>query len=173
MKVKNIMNKYLIGTHVGGIMELPEYHFESPYNVILANNEIEACNKYNKINDCSYFYGGVMCIVDEGWNALSVNKDVTEYRCNEILRDIKEQVEMTKVSIGDFITFYDEDYKPKYIGLIKEVMASDYFECYAVLDVANGDIRSTSVRTKHKFLPSTKEEKMLLLEKMITVKKEV
>lgn len=166
------MKKYLIGTHVGGIMELPEYHFESPYNVILANNEIEACEKYNKINNCSYFYGAVICIVDERWNTLSVNKDITEYRCNEILCAIKKQVEMTKVSIGDFITFYDENDKPKYIGLIKEALASNYFECYAVLDITNDKIRSTSVRTNHKLLPSTNEEKRLLLEKMIKVKKE-
>ena len=166
------MKKYLIGTHVGGIMELPEYHFESPYNVILANDEIEACKKYNKINDCSYFYGCVMCIVDERWDALSVNKDTTKHRCNEILYAIKEQIEMTKVSIGDFITFYDEDNKPKYIGLIKEVLALDYFECYAVLDITNDKIRSTSVKTKHKLLPSTNEEKRLLLEKMIKVKME-
>lgn len=167
------MKKYLIGTQVGGIMELPEYHFESPYNIILANDEIEACKKYNKINGCSYFYGGVMCIVNERWDALSVNKDTTKHHCNEILSAIKEQTEMTKVSLGDFITFYDKDDKPKYIGLIKEALASDYFECYAVLDITNGDIRSTSVRTKYKFLPSTKEEKRLLLDKMIKVKREV
>ena len=166
------MKKYLIGTHVGGIMELPEYHFESPYNVILANDEIEACKKYNKINDCSYFYGCVMCIVDERWGVLSVNKDTTEYRCNEILRVIKEQIETTKISLGDFITFYDKDDKPKYIGLIKEALASNYFECYAVLDITNNEIRSTSVRTNYKLLPSTNEEKRLLLEKMIKVKKE-
>ena len=167
------MNKYLIGTHVGGLMELPDYHFEAPYNVVLANDEIEACKKYNNINQCSYFYGGVMCIVNEEWKASNVNKDTTEHRCNEILQSINEQIEMTKVSLGDFITFYGEDDKPKYIGIIKEVLASDYFECYAVLDIANGDIRSTSVRTKHKFLPSSKEEKKLLLEKMINVKREV
>lgn len=164
------MKKYLVGTLVGGLMECPESYFESPYNVILANDEIEACKKYNKINGCSYFYGGVMCIVNEEWKPLRVDKDTTEHRCNEILQLIKKQTEAMNVNIGDFITFYGEDDKPKYIGLIKEVLASDYFECYATLDIASNDIRSTSIKTKRKFLPSTIEERKLLLDLLLIVK---
>lgn len=167
------MKKYLLGTLVGGIMEQPEFYFEPPFYVIYSNDEKEAIKKYNNINNCSYFYGGIMCVVNEEWKACMVDKDVTECRCNEILQIIKNEIQKTKVNLGDFITFYDKDNTPLYIALIKEVLSPDYFECYVALNISSGDVRSVGIRTKGDFRLSTADEKKLLLDKLITIKKKV
>lgn len=52
-------NTYLVATACGGIMEDPEIHYED-YQVIRADNKKEAEEKYNKINNCSYYYGSVI-----------------------------------------------------------------------------------------------------------------
>ena len=52
-------HEYLVALRCGGLMESPEVYYED-YQVIRADNEQEAREKYNKINNCSYFYGHVI-----------------------------------------------------------------------------------------------------------------
>ena len=40
-------------------MEDPEIHYED-YQIIHADSAYEARRKYNKVNNCSYFYGSVI-----------------------------------------------------------------------------------------------------------------
>ena len=50
---------YVVALCCGGLMESPEIYYED-YQVIYADSAEEARCKYNKINNCSYFYGEVM-----------------------------------------------------------------------------------------------------------------
>ena len=50
---------YLVALCCGGLMEDPEFHYHD-YQVIKADSEDEARQKYNEINKCSYFYGRVL-----------------------------------------------------------------------------------------------------------------
>lgn len=52
-------HEYLVAEAWGGIMEDPEIHYEK-HQVIRANSEQEAEEKYNRLNDCSYYYGTVL-----------------------------------------------------------------------------------------------------------------
>lgn len=51
---------YLVGLSTGGLMEDPELRIESPYAIVIAENEKDAEALYNKAYECSYFYG--ICI---------------------------------------------------------------------------------------------------------------
>ena len=55
--------KYVIGLLTGGLMEMPDFSFSGPIEVIEAHSRGEACEIYNKKHDCSYFYGAVMATV--------------------------------------------------------------------------------------------------------------
>ena len=44
-------------------MEDPEFHYHD-YQIIRADSEDEAREKYNKLNNCSFFYGSVMGQID-------------------------------------------------------------------------------------------------------------
>lgn len=50
---------YLVGLRCGGIMEMPEFHWKNP-QIIRANTRRKAIEKYNELNNCNYFYGGIM-----------------------------------------------------------------------------------------------------------------
>lgn len=50
---------YIVALCCGGLMEDPEIHYED-YQLIRADSAIEAVYEYNKLNNCSYFYGRVM-----------------------------------------------------------------------------------------------------------------
>ena len=50
---------YLVATQVGGVMEQPHFTYERQ-QWIEANSESEACEKYDQINNCSYYYGTVI-----------------------------------------------------------------------------------------------------------------
>lgn len=50
---------YLVALCCGGIMEDPEFHYHN-FQVIKANTKEEAVETYNKINNCSYYYGTVI-----------------------------------------------------------------------------------------------------------------
>lgn len=50
------MNKYLVALSVGGLMEMPEITYQD-FNIIEADSQDEAREKYNKKHNCSYFYG--------------------------------------------------------------------------------------------------------------------
>jgi hypothetical protein len=43
----------------GGIMEDPDIHYEK-YQLIRAESAKEAVEKYNKLNNCNYYYGKVI-----------------------------------------------------------------------------------------------------------------
>ena len=51
--------KYLVALQVGGVMEQPYFTYERQ-QLIEANSESEACEKYDKINNCSYYYGTII-----------------------------------------------------------------------------------------------------------------
>ena len=56
-------NTYLVALCCGGLMEDPEFHYHK-YQIIRADSEDEARNKYNELNNCNYFYGTVMCQIE-------------------------------------------------------------------------------------------------------------
>ena len=69
------MNRYLIATSVGGLMEMPNITYED-FDVIEANTRDEALEKYNKKYNCSYFYG--TCLAEIVGGIINVlNKNAT------------------------------------------------------------------------------------------------
>jgi hypothetical protein len=69
------MNLYLIALATGGIMESKKIEY-SDFQVISANTKQEALDKYNKINNCDFFYG--TCMVENVNGEVKVlNNDVT------------------------------------------------------------------------------------------------
>jgi len=57
--------RYIVATAVGGIMEQPNITYED-HQVIEAESERQAESIYDKINNCSYFYGKVVGTQDKG-----------------------------------------------------------------------------------------------------------
>ena len=57
-------NKYVVALLVGGLMEMPDFYF-TDYQIINADNENDARCKYNEINKCRYFYGSVICKIND------------------------------------------------------------------------------------------------------------
>ena len=51
--------EYLVALRCGGLMEDPEIYYKN-YQIIRADSMEEAKEKYDKINECSYFYGQVI-----------------------------------------------------------------------------------------------------------------
>lgn len=54
---------YEVATRCGGVMEDPEIHYEN-YQYITANSKEEAEKIYNDKNNCRYYYGQVIRIVE-------------------------------------------------------------------------------------------------------------
>lgn len=54
---------YIVALCCGGIMEDTEIYYRD-YQVICADSEYEAKEKYNKLNNCSYYYGSVIGQID-------------------------------------------------------------------------------------------------------------
>ena len=52
-------HKYVVATRCGGLMEDPEIYYIN-YQIINADTPEEAKLKYDKINDCSFYYGQVL-----------------------------------------------------------------------------------------------------------------
>ena len=52
-------HSYIVALCCGGLMEDPDIHYRD-YQLIRADSEREAKEKYDKLNNCSYFYGRVM-----------------------------------------------------------------------------------------------------------------
>lgn len=50
---------YIVAMECGGVMEDPDIHYEK-YQLIRAESEKEAVEKYNKLNNCNYYYGKVI-----------------------------------------------------------------------------------------------------------------
>ena len=52
-------HSYVVALMCGGLMEDPEIRY-SDYQVIHADSEKEACEKYNRMNNCNFYYGHVI-----------------------------------------------------------------------------------------------------------------
>lgn len=74
------MSKCLIATMCGGIMESPDIYYTN-YQIITANTSEEACEIYNKKNNCNYYYASTIMQVDD---------DVDENDVESVLNDIRE-----------------------------------------------------------------------------------
>lgn len=69
------MNKYLVALSVGGTMEIPEITYQN-FDIIEANDQDKAMEKYNKIHNCSYFYG--TCLAEKVGDKINIlNKKVS------------------------------------------------------------------------------------------------
>lgn len=65
---------YLVALKTGGLMEDPQIHYQD-FQIIYASTEQEALQIYNTKNNCSYFYGEVIGILDD-------YEDINEYSHN-------------------------------------------------------------------------------------------
>jgi hypothetical protein len=65
VKVRDTQGKhaYIVAMCCGGVMEDPEIHYED-YQLIRADSEDEARRAYDFLNDCTYYYGSVICQVE-------------------------------------------------------------------------------------------------------------
>lgn len=52
-------HSYIVALRSGGIIEDPTIRY-SDYQLINAESEKEACQKYNSINHCNFYYGHVI-----------------------------------------------------------------------------------------------------------------
>lgn len=68
------MKKFLVATQYGGLMEDPKFHY-GKYQIIEAENAKDAEAKYDRINECSYFYGHCVGEIDESTQAVTVSLD--------------------------------------------------------------------------------------------------
>lgn len=50
---------YEVAMLCGGVMEDPNFHYEN-HQIITAKSEKEAKEKYDRLNNCSYYYGEVL-----------------------------------------------------------------------------------------------------------------
>lgn len=65
VKVRNNTGEhaYIVALLCGGVMEDPELYYRE-YQLIRADSAEEARRYYNFINDCTYYYGSVVCQVE-------------------------------------------------------------------------------------------------------------
>jgi len=82
------MSKYLIATMCGGIMESPDIYYTN-YQIITANTSEEACEIYNKKNNCNYYYANTIMQVDD---------DVDENDVESVLNDIREHFKKFEIN---------------------------------------------------------------------------
>ncbi len=57
---------YLVATAVGGVMEHPDVEYQNK-KYIRADSRRQACEIYNDICKCNYYYGEVLEQVDNKW----------------------------------------------------------------------------------------------------------
>ncbi|KXY51017.1 hypothetical protein P7D15_00775 [Bacillus cereus] len=67
------MNNYLVALRTGGEMGDPDISYND-FQIIKAENKLDACKRYNQINNCSYFYGEALALVRD---KVSVEKALT------------------------------------------------------------------------------------------------
>lgn len=69
------MNKYLVALSVGGLMEMSEITYHD-FDIIEAETQDEARERYNKKHNCSYFHG--TCLAEKVDGKINVlNKRVS------------------------------------------------------------------------------------------------
>ena len=69
---------FLVAELCGGVMEDPELHYEN-YQIIHADTSEQAEKKYNKINDCNYYYAKVIGVVNMYGMVVPVSVSSSEY----------------------------------------------------------------------------------------------
>jgi hypothetical protein len=103
------MNKYLIALSVGGIMEMPDITYQD-FQIIEAITLDDAVTKYNKINNCSYFYG--TCLAEKVDGEINIlNKQVSyedierlnDKNLNNIITNLAKSLNGDDVNIDDCI----------------------------------------------------------------------
>lgn len=52
-------HSYVVALRCGGIIEDPKIHYHD-YQLINAESEDDACEKYNRMNNCDFYYGHVI-----------------------------------------------------------------------------------------------------------------
>ncbi|HDR7922206.1 hypothetical protein [Bacillus paranthracis] len=67
------MNNYLVALREGGDMGQPDISYND-FQIIEAENKLDACKRYNESNNCSYFYGETLALVK---NKVCVEKALT------------------------------------------------------------------------------------------------
>ena len=67
-------------------MEMPEYRFDAPYDIVVAVDEIDAVQEYNERNKCSYFYGSVMCEVTDDGQCVGIDINTSRQECENIIK---------------------------------------------------------------------------------------
>jgi len=98
------MNKYLVALRVGGLMGMPEITYQD-FDIIEANSRDEAQEKYNKIHNCSYFYGA--CLAEKVDGKITVlNKKVSYEQIEELVKeqtnDLQKRNQMLEAKILDW-----------------------------------------------------------------------
>ena len=78
--------KYLMGTAVGGLMEMPDWRFDSPFDIIEADSVEDAVREYNKRHNCSYFYGYPMCEITADGECVGIDISTSRQMCEDILK---------------------------------------------------------------------------------------
>lgn len=77
------MSKYLIATMCGGVMEAPDIYYTN-YQIITANTSKEACEIYNKKNNCNYYYAAAIMKVDDNTDENAVESVLNSIGINRI-----------------------------------------------------------------------------------------
>lgn len=84
-------HKYLIGTHIGGLMEMPEFRFDAPFDIIESDSVKNAIQEYNKKHNCFYFYGAIMCEITDNGRCIGIDIDTSRTKCEEIIAELKKE----------------------------------------------------------------------------------
>lgn len=78
------MKKYIVGLSTGGLMECPQITYER-FQVIEAETPKGAKDKYDEINNCSYFYGRTICEYNDRTSHVLKSSGMT-YETLELLK---------------------------------------------------------------------------------------
>ncbi len=79
------MKKYIVGLSTGGLMESPQITYDR-FQVIETETPEEAKDKYDEINNCSYFYGVTLCEYNDRTSHLLKSISITDETL-ELLRN--------------------------------------------------------------------------------------
>ena len=86
------MKKYIVGLSIGRLMECPQITYER-FQVIDAETPKEAKDKYDEINNCSYFYGRTICEYTDRTSHLLKSRNIT-YETLELLKNSLPEFEV-------------------------------------------------------------------------------
>lgn len=69
-------------------MEMPDWRFDPPFDIIEADSVQDAVREYNKKHNCSYFYGSPMCEITSDGGCVGINIKTSRQMCEDILKDL-------------------------------------------------------------------------------------